>query len=55
MKINGTEFNLEFCAQFPAEKLRKIYSGESAETLDKLTEAVYHSEAGEAKKNNKKK
>ena len=55
MKINGTEFDLDFCAQFPAKKLRKIYSGESEETLNKLIEAVYPSEVAKPKKNNKKK
>lgn len=33
-------FNLDYCKQFSEEKLRKMYNGESAETLDLLVAAV---------------
>ena len=38
--INGTTFNLDYCKQFNAEKLRKIYNGEKAETLDLLIKGL---------------
>ena len=41
MLINKTKFNLDFCRRFSPAKLRKIYNGESKETIDKLIEAVH--------------
>lgn len=34
--INGTNFDLDYCKKFSAEKLRMIYNGESKDTLDAL-------------------
>jgi hypothetical protein len=39
-KINGTNFDLEFCRLHSPEKLRKIYEGESKKTLDMLIETL---------------
>ncbi len=39
--INGTTFDIDFCKLHSPEKLRKIYSGETKETLDKLITEVY--------------
>jgi hypothetical protein len=41
MKVNGREFNEAFCRRFTAEHLRKVYNGESVETLDALIDALY--------------
>jgi hypothetical protein len=41
MKINGREFNEAFCRRFTPERLRKVYNGESEETLDSLIAALY--------------
>lgn len=41
MKINGREFNEAFCRRFTPERLRKVYNGESVETLDSLIAALY--------------
>jgi hypothetical protein len=41
MKVNGREFNEAFCRRFTAEHLRRVYDGESVETLDSLIEALY--------------
>ena len=41
MKVNGREFNEAFCRRFTPEHLRKVYDGESVETLDSLIEALY--------------
>jgi len=35
-----SKFNLEYCKTLSEEKLRKVYSHESAETLDALVKAV---------------
>ena len=47
--INGTFFNLDYCKQFSEEKLRKIYNGESVETLDLLIAEIYPKEVKEPK------
>lgn len=47
--INGTWFKLDFCKKFNAEKLRLIYNGESAETLDLLIEEIYPKEVAKPK------
>ena len=55
MLINGTEFNLDFCKSFSAAKLRKIYNGETSDTLDKLIQEVHGDlEVATAKKSKKK-
>lgn len=41
MKVNGTNFDLEYCASFNPTMLRKIYNGESKETLEELIEIVH--------------
>jgi hypothetical protein len=41
MKINGREFNEAFCRRFTPERLRKVYNGESEETLNSLIAALY--------------
>ena len=41
MKVNGREFNEAFCRRFTPERLRKVYNGESEETLNSLIAALY--------------
>jgi hypothetical protein len=41
MNVNGTNFDLEFCSRFSPAKLKSIYNGESAETLNQLIELVH--------------
>ncbi len=41
MKINGTEFDLNYCKLFSAEKLKAIYNGESQDTIKQLIAAVH--------------
>lgn len=49
MRINGTEFDLNYCKSFSDKKLKAIYNGESQDTIDKLIEAVHgKAEAPEA-------
>lgn len=45
--INGTWFNIGYCKTFSEDKLRKIYNGESKETLDLLIAEIYPKEAKE--------
>jgi hypothetical protein len=39
--INGTNFDIDFCKRFNEDKLRKIYNGESTETLNLLIAEIY--------------
>jgi len=39
--INGTWFDIDFCKRFNEDKLRKIYNGESSETLNLLIAEIY--------------
>jgi len=48
-KINGTWFNIEFCKNFSAEKLRVIYNGEGKETIDALIAEIYPEKSEKAK------
>jgi hypothetical protein len=48
-QINGTWFSIDFCKKFSAEKLRLIYNGESAETLDLLIAEIYPKEVAKPK------
>lgn len=41
MNVNGTNFDLDFCRGFSPAKLKSIYNGESAETLNQLIELVH--------------
>jgi hypothetical protein len=50
MKINGREFNEAFCRRFTAEQLRKVYNGESVETLNSLVAALYGKQESETEK-----
>lgn len=43
-EINLSSFNLEYCKLFSADQLRKMYNGESVETLDALIEAIESSD-----------
>ena len=47
--INGTNFDLDFCKKFNEAKLRKIYNGESVETLNLLIAEIYPGEVKEVK------
>ena len=47
--INGTFFDIDFCKKFSAEKLRKIYNGESPDTLNLLIAEIYPEEVKEVK------
>jgi hypothetical protein len=40
-KIGNTVFDLDFCAGFKPEHLRKIYNGEPSEVLDALILEVW--------------
>lgn len=48
--INGTNFNIDFCKKFSESKLRKIYNGESLETLNLLIAEIYPKEVEKPKK-----
>jgi hypothetical protein len=39
-KVNGVNFDLDYCKKFSDEKLRKMYNGESSETLDLLISTI---------------
>jgi hypothetical protein len=39
-KINGVNFDLDYCKQFSDAKLRKMYNSESVETLDMLISTI---------------
>ncbi len=43
-KINGTNFDIDFCKRFSEDKLRKIYNGETEETLNLLIAEIYPKE-----------
>ena len=47
--INGTNFDIDFCKKFSESKLRKIYNGESLETLNLLIAEIYPEEVKEVK------
>jgi len=48
--IGSTYFNIEFCKKFNEDKLRRIYNGESKETLDLLIDEIYPKEKVKEKK-----
>jgi hypothetical protein len=39
-KVNGINFDLDYCRQFSDEKLRKMYNSESSKTLDLLISTI---------------
>lgn len=48
-RINGTNFDLDFCRKFSPEKLRLIYKNESAATLTLLIAKCFPKEVEEVK------
>ena len=47
--INGTFFDIDYCKKISESKLRKIYNGESLETLNLLIAEIYPDEPKEVK------
>ena len=40
VRINGTNFDLDYCGGFTPAMLQNIYNGESSETIGMLVEAI---------------